>query len=164
MKPIFLGLLICGAWSSMCIAGPLKETEHSILVTTHPDFTSCINAIWKAYERDGIAVAAEKKESGMVELRFREGIATNETKVHLTLMIPEVIDNVRVVPEIQFNKEFNSWKIQINQDLLDRTTLTLGAFAQGTIIRRKYKLRTDANKPGARGPLEAARSTTPSVR
>jgi hypothetical protein len=131
---------------AVCIAMPMERTTKPLPVSIHPNWASRHNALVTSYKTNRIAVAAEQKESGLIELSFREGITTNETKVHLSLSISNVVHNLRIEPDLKLNVDWNSWTFEINPDHLDKTTLTLGSVDGGTIMRREFKLTTNANK------------------
>ena len=134
------------AAAAVCLAMPMESTTQQLPVSIHPGWASRHNAMLKAYKDERIAVAAEQKESGLIELFFWYGITTNETKVYLCISISNVVHNLRVEPELKLNVDWNSWTFEINPNHLDKTTLALRYVDGGTIVRREYKLTQTADK------------------
>jgi hypothetical protein len=148
MKIISLSVLISTVFVLMCIATEMIRTTDSLAVTIHPNWGSRHNAMLKSFKEKRMAIAADMKESGMVELCFQEGITTtNDTKVYVQLTIPDVVE-VALYPSRMPNGEGNTWTFHINPDYIDKTTLTLGWVEGGLIgpiMRKEYKLIRDAN-------------------
>ena len=146
MKQGILTLFFLHLCFSACFAMRLEENKSELQVTIHPDFSSSISENWKQLKKNKISVTAIDLKSEMVELLFRESLTVKETKVNLILSIPGLLDDVRVVPKIQFSEKHKSWQFQINPKYLDKTVLTLHSVVSsketGTyIMRRVYKLK-----------------------
>jgi hypothetical protein len=151
MKTVFLVLLLSIANAVVYAGAPLKVTEKELTVNIYKKSSSRISAIWKDYERNRVAVAANKTKSGMVELYFMEGLTAKNKQVWLELSISGVVDNVRIVPNIQFSKELRSWELLIDPAHLNITTLKLGSYVNNEergdfFLHRKYKLKKGANE------------------
>ncbi len=151
MKIFFLGLLLSIVNAVAYAGAPLEVIKKELTVNIYETSSSRISAIWIDYERNSVAVAANKTKSGMVELHFREGLTIKDKKFWLKLTISGVVNNVRIVPNTQFSKEFRSWEFLIDPAHLNKTTLILGSYANNEergdfFIDRKFKLKKGANK------------------
>ena len=142
-----LSSILIAFLAATAVAGPKYESDQNVSVSVYDDANECIKAIQMSLERDLFAVAAVRREQGMVWLKFRERLTASESKVFLKLSIAGTLEDVSVVQDPQFEQKIRTWTLTIHSNLIDKTTLSLGSLAQGVFMLRRFKLGTGANQP-----------------
>ena len=127
------------------VAGPMYESYQNISVAVYDNAHECNKAIQMLLDQDRFAVAAVRRDQGMVWLKFQERLTASESRVFLKLSIAGVLEDVSIVPEPQLGQDVRTWTLTIHSKLIDKTTLSLGSLAQGAFMLRIFKLETGAN-------------------